>query len=71
MSSTTATPNLAQTLADLQSRGLDRLDAQLLLLHVLDLPVTQRGWLLAHDTDLLPATSTDHLLALAQRRLAG
>jgi release factor glutamine methyltransferase len=71
MSSTTATTTLAQTLADLQSRGLDRLDAQLLLLHVLDFPVTQRGWLLAHDTDLLPAASADRLLALAQCRLAG
>ncbi|MDR3368005.1 MAG: peptide chain release factor N(5)-glutamine methyltransferase [Rhodoferax sp.] len=64
-------PTLAQTLANLQKRGLDRLDAQLLLLHVLSIPITQRGWLLAHDTDLLPAASADRLQALAQRRLAG
>jgi release factor glutamine methyltransferase len=64
-------PTVAQTLTDLQTRGLDRLDAQLLLLHVLGLPVTQRGWLLAHDTDLLPAASADRLRTLAQRRLAG
>lgn len=62
---------LAQALADLQAHGLDRLDAQLLLLHALDLPVTQRGWLLAHDTDVLPATNAERLRALAQRRLAG
>ena len=66
-----APPTLAQALADLQTGGLERLDAQLLLLHVLDIPITQRGWLLAHDTDLLPADSAARLLALAQRRLAG
>ena len=62
---------LAQALADLQQRGLDRLDAQLLLLHVLGQPVTQRGWLLAHDTDALQPTQQAELQALAQRRLAG
>ena len=62
---------LAQALAELQQRGLDRLDAQLLLLHVLGQPVTQRGWLLAHDTDALQPTQQAELQALAQRRLAG
>lgn len=62
---------LAQTLAELQQRGLDRLDAQLLLLHVLSQSPTQRGWLLAHDTDPLPASSAAKLQTLAQRRLAG
>jgi release factor glutamine methyltransferase len=61
---------LSQALHSLQARGLARLDAQLLLLHVLGLAPTQRGWLLAHDTDLLPATCTAVLEALAQRRLA-
>ena len=65
------TPSLAKTLADLQAQGLDRLDAQLLLLHVLDIPPTQRGWLLAHDIDLLPPDCSQALEALAQRRLAG
>ena len=62
---------LAQALAELQQRGLDRLDAQLLLLHVLGQTATQRGWLMAHDTDPLPPTNATTLNTLAQRRLAG
>jgi release factor glutamine methyltransferase len=64
-------PSLAQTLSALQTRGLDRLDAQLLLLHVLGQPATQRGWLLAHDSDPLPSGRAVTLEQLAQRRLAG
>ncbi len=63
--------NLSQTLAELQAQGLARLDAQLLLLHVLDKPQTERGWLLSHDTDALPQACADALHALARRRLAG
>lgn len=63
--------NLAQTLAAMQTAGLPRLDAQLLLLHVLGQPPHQRGWLLAHDTDLLPAEAATRLNLLVQRRLAG
>jgi release factor glutamine methyltransferase len=69
MTQTTAT--LAQALAELQQRGLNRLDAQLLLLHVLGQPATQRGWLMAHDTDVLSPTTQAELNTLAQRRLAG
>jgi release factor glutamine methyltransferase len=61
---------LAQTLLRLQNAGLDRLDAQLLLLHVLGQPENQRGWLLAHDTDLLGADKALLLDTLAPRRLA-
>lgn len=62
---------LSQALHNMQQQGLDRLDAQLLLLHVLGQPDTQRGWLLAHDTDALPAAHAAALQTLAQRRLAG
>lgn len=62
-------PTLAQTLHSLQSQGLERLDAQLLLLHVLQQPERQRGWLLAHDTDLLNPAQEQALQALAQRRI--
>jgi release factor glutamine methyltransferase len=41
-------------LVALQTQGLDRLDAQLLLLHVLGQPLHARAWLLAHDSDPLP-----------------
>ena len=71
MSSTLPPENLAQTLAALQTVGLERLDAQLLLLHVLGQAPTQRGWLLAHDTDLLPPAAAALLATLAQRRLNG
>lgn len=68
----THTPaTLAQALAELQRRGLERLDAQLLLLHVLGQPVTQRGWLMAHDTDVLLPAHEATLNTLVQRRLAG
>jgi len=63
--------SLGDTLTRLQNAGLDRLDAQLLLLHVLGQPPTRRGWLLAHDTDLLPDAHAATLNQLLQRRLAG
>ena len=62
---------LAQTLTELQQRGLERLDAQLLLLHVLGQSANQRGWLMAHDTDPLSPTSASTLNTLVLRRLAG
>jgi release factor glutamine methyltransferase len=62
---------LSEALQSLQARGLARLDAQLLLLHVLGIGPTQRGWLLAHDTDTPPTGCADMLEALAQRRLVG
>ena len=62
---------LAQTLATLQAQGLDRLEAQLLLLHVLGHAKHQRGWLLAHDTDLLTQVPAARLQTLALRRLNG
>jgi release factor glutamine methyltransferase len=68
---TTPVQSVAQALTDLQASGLERLDAQLLLLHVLGLPPTQRGWLLAHDTDLLTTAQAGALHTLAQRRRQG
>lgn len=62
---------LALTQAALQQRGLDRLDAQLLMLHVLGRSPTERGWLLAHDSDLLTPEQSRQLQTLAQRRLEG
>jgi release factor glutamine methyltransferase len=64
-----ATP--AQLLARALGRGLDRLDAQLLLLHALGRPAHDRAWLVAHDTDALPATVQAAFDAGVQRRLAG
>lgn len=51
------------------SLGLDRLDAQLLLLHVLGKAPTERAWLFSHDGDTVPAAQAmafEH--AVAQRK---
>jgi release factor glutamine methyltransferase len=63
--------SLADALAAAATLGLDRLDAQLLLLHVLGRPASDRAWLLAHDTDALPAAAHAVFEQLARRRAAG
>ena len=62
---------LAQTLIQAHTLGLERIDAQLLLLHVLARPDAGRAWLLAHDTDALDAAAHARFIALCQRRAAG
>jgi release factor glutamine methyltransferase len=64
-------PTIAQALLQVQSRGLDRLDAQMLLLHALGRPAQDRAWLATHDSDTLPATVQAAFDACAQRRVAG
>ena len=60
---------IEQALSALQAKGLDRLEAQLLTLHVLGLNVEQRSWLLTHNADQLDAQQWERLQSLAQRRL--
>lgn len=48
--------------------GLARLDAQLLLLHVLDRSAGDRAWLIAHDDDVLTPAQDDAFAALCRRR---
>ncbi len=64
-------PTLLQALIQAQSCGLDRLDAQMLLLHALGRPPQQRAWLLAHDGDALPAAAQSILNDGVQRRASG
>ncbi len=64
-------PTCAQALAIAQTLGLERLDAQLLLLHALGKPGHARAWLLAHDTDELSEEVALHFRALSLRRAAG
>jgi release factor glutamine methyltransferase len=59
---------LAQALARARAAGLERLDAQLLLGHVLGKP---RAWLIAHDEDTLPPERAAAYAALCTRRAAG
>ena len=66
-------PDIAQALASAQALGLDRLDAQLLLLHALDTNPAQtnvgRAWLLAHGDDELPEASLERFQTHVQRRV--
>lgn len=51
--------------------GLERIDAQLLLLHTLGRADAGRAWLLAHDTDAIAPEALARFSALCQRRAAG
>ncbi|MDM0056197.1 peptide chain release factor N(5)-glutamine methyltransferase [Variovorax fucosicus] len=62
---------LTQALRAAAALGVDRLDAQLLLLRALGQPIHERAWLLAHDTDALPDGAWQAFQALCGRRAAG
>lgn len=62
---------LAQALAQAAASGLPRLEAHMLLLHALGRPAHERAWLLAHDSDALPAEQAHRFASLCQRRAAG
>ena len=64
-------PTIARTLMRLQTQGLDRLDAQLLVLHVMNQAPHHRAWLLAHDSDVMDAATLKRLDSLAARRQQG
>lgn len=68
-------PDIAQALASAQALGLDRLDAQLLLLHALaknaEKPSLGRAWLLAHGDDELAGTSLERFQTHVRHRLGG
>lgn len=61
----------AQALAAARTLGLERLDAQLLLLHALGKPASARSWLLAHDSDELTPEVAEAFRALSLRRVTG
>ena len=65
MSDPNAPLTIAQALARAATSGVDRLDAHLLLGHVL---ARSRTWLLAHDTDLVEPEAQTRYLALLARR---
>ena len=62
---------VAQALTAAVALGIDRLDAQLLLLHALGRAPHDRAWLLAHDTDAMSDAAWAALSAQLVRRLAG
>ncbi|WP_313083398.1 peptide chain release factor N(5)-glutamine methyltransferase [Pulveribacter sp.] len=62
---------IARTLAQAQADGLARLDAQMLLLYLLQRPLHDRAWLLTHDGDVLPDDVLARYEMLCARRAAG
>lgn len=63
--------NLDQTLRSLTARGLDRLDAQMLILLALQRDPHDRAWLSAHGDEVPDAAASARLTGLLQRREAG
>lgn len=67
--------SVAQALTSARSAGLARLDADLLLLFAMGVDPavlnSRRGWLLAHDTDPLPAAVLDRFRDASERRQHG
>jgi release factor glutamine methyltransferase len=61
----------AQAVAAACRLGLDRLDAQWLLLHALGKPSSERAWLIAHDRDPLPPAARERFSRFSQRRASG
>jgi len=66
-----ASMTLTDALKQAAAEGLARLDAQMLLLAALGRDLHDRAWLLAHDTDALPADAAERCAELVRRRLAG
>jgi len=62
---------LHEALAAAAQLGLERLDAQLLLLQVLGRPPADRAWLLAHDGDTLDGAQQQQFTMMCGRRKAG
>jgi release factor glutamine methyltransferase len=62
---------IQQAIQSLCGLGLERLDAQLLVLHALDKPLLNRAWLLAHSGDEVPVRAQEVLTGNSLRRLNG
>lgn len=62
---------LQQALLQALHQGLERIDAQMLLLHVLGQPDAGRAWLLTHDSDVLAPAQQAQFEALCAQRLDG
>ena len=62
---------VSHALAGAHTLGVDRLDAQLLLLHALGKPPGERAWLLAHDDDELDEPTASRFRDFSLKRSAG
>ncbi len=63
--------NVGAALQHAADLGLERLEAQMLLLDALGRSARDRSWLLAHDTDLLSDVYLATFLTQVHRRMAG
>ena len=63
--------SISQALLQAQALGLDRLDAQWLLLHAMGRNAESRAWLLSHDADPLPPLQQLEFDAITRRRMTG
>ncbi len=68
---TTPDSRLRDALQQARRQGLDRLDAQMLLLFCLGRDPNERAWLAAHDGDPLSAGQAQRFQSLCQRRRQG
>jgi release factor glutamine methyltransferase len=64
-------PTIQQRCAWVVAQGLSRLEMQMLTLYALGQGPQNRAWLLAHDTDAMPAPIWSTLQSCVRRRLQG
>jgi release factor glutamine methyltransferase len=63
--------NIEQALRQAIAGGMERLDAQLLLLHTLERAPHDRTWLISHNTDVLDQQTQEQFRTLVHRRAKG
>lgn len=66
-----ASLTLQQALLHAHHQGLERIDAQMLLLHTIGQAGAGRAWLLTHDSDVLTPMQQSQFAALCAQRLDG
>ena len=66
-----APTSIAQLLAQSAQQGIARVDAQMLMLHVMGQPTHARAWLITHDGDAPSAEQLALWQTLCARRLTG
>ena len=63
--------SVAQALSQAAQQGMARVDAQMLLLHLMKQPAHARAWLITHDTDILSAEQQQRWSELCAQRQQG
>lgn len=69
--STPSTVTVAQALQQAARQGMARVDAQMLLLSLMQQPAHARAWLITHDTDILSAEQLQRWNELCTQRQQG